>query len=144
MRTSNLPLLSFSMLIRNVGKHNRLQGAIKSIYSTNQDTSCLVSATLRKESPVKYEGESVNRSQMDTKRKNIWYSNPGKTFSSQHVIHQHWYMCPIVLPVRRNSQHTSLFTVVSATSAPPFQPLRHRETFYIQLWTALRDKHFPP
>jgi hypothetical protein len=34
--------------------------------------------------------------------------------------------CPIALPVRQNSQHRSLLTVVSATSAPPFQPLRHQ------------------
>jgi hypothetical protein len=39
------------------------------------------------------------------------------------MLHQHWYTCPISLPVRRNPQHTSLFTVVSATSTPPFQPL---------------------
>jgi hypothetical protein len=29
-------------------------------------------------------------------------------------------------PVRPNPQHRSLFTAVSATSAPPFQPLRHQ------------------
>jgi hypothetical protein len=34
--------------------------------------------------------------------------------------------CPFALPVRRNPQHRSLLTVVSATSAPPFQPLRHQ------------------
>jgi hypothetical protein len=39
-------------------------------------------------------------------------------------------------------------TVVSATSAPPFQPLRHQRNvlprFSNKLWTALRDKHFQP
>jgi hypothetical protein len=49
-----------------------------------------------------------------------------KPFNSRHILHQHWYTCPVALPVRRNTQHTSLLTVVSATSAPPFQPLRHQ------------------
>jgi hypothetical protein len=51
---------------------------------------------------------------------------PGKTFISRHILHQHWYTCPIALPVRRKPQHRSLLTLVSATSAPPFQPLRHQ------------------
>jgi hypothetical protein len=59
---------------------------------------------------VVYEGQSVNRSQMDTKRKicdirtwkNIYFST---------------YPPLITLPVRRNPQHRSLLTVVSATSA---------------------------
>jgi hypothetical protein len=33
----------------------------------------------------------------------------------------------IALPVRRIPQQRSLLTVVSATSAPPFQPLRHQQ-----------------
>jgi hypothetical protein len=48
---------------------------------------------------------------------------------SWHILHQHWYTCPIALPVRRNSQHRSLLTVVSATSLTPFQPLRHHRNF---------------
>jgi hypothetical protein len=56
----------------------------------------------------------------------MWYLNLEKTFISQHILHQHWYTCPITLPVRRNSQQRSLLTVVSATSTPPFQPLRHQ------------------
>jgi hypothetical protein len=45
---------------------------------------------------------------------------PGKeTFISRHILHQHWYTCPIALPARRNRQHT----VVSATSASPFHLL---------------------
>jgi hypothetical protein len=52
---------------------------------------------------------------------------PGKKiFISRHIINKHWYTCPIALPVRRNPQHRSLLAVVSATSAPPFQPLRHQ------------------
>jgi hypothetical protein len=50
-----------------------------------------------------------------------------KTFISRHILHQHWYTCPIALPLRRNSQHRNLLTFVSATSAPPFQPLRHQQ-----------------
>jgi hypothetical protein len=74
-----------------------------------------------------YEGESVNGSQIDIKRK-TWYSNLGKKIP-WHILHQYWYTCPIALAVRRNPQHRSLLTVVSATSAPPFQPLRHQRNF---------------
>jgi hypothetical protein len=56
----------------------------------------------------------------------MWYSNLEKTFISWHVLHQHWYTCPIALPVRRNPQHRSLLTVV--------QPLPHLGF----------NKHFPP
>jgi hypothetical protein len=98
--------------------------------------------------PFRYEGESVNRSQMDIKPKTCDIRNWGeKKFISRHILHQHWYTCPIALPVRRNPQHRSLLTVVTATSAPPFQHQRnicHRYgNFSTQLWTSLRDKHFP-
>jgi hypothetical protein len=73
-----------------------------------------------------YEEESVNRSQIDIKRKTCDIQSWKKTFISRHVLHQHWYTCPIALPMRRNLQHRSLMTVVSATSAPAFQPLRHQ------------------
>jgi hypothetical protein len=55
----------------------------------------------------------------------MWYLKLQKTFISRHVLHQHWYTCPIVLTVRRNPQHRSLLTVVSATCVPLFQ--RHRQ-----------------
>jgi hypothetical protein len=52
---------------------------------------------------------------------------PGKNICfSRHILHQHWHTCPIALPLRRNPQHRSLLIVVSATSAPPFQPLHHQ------------------
>jgi hypothetical protein len=54
------------------------------------------------------------------------YSNQGETFISRHILHQHWYTCPIALPVLRNPQHRSLLVVVSATSTPPFQSLCHQ------------------
>jgi hypothetical protein len=38
--------------------------------------------------------------------------------------HQHWYTCPIALPMRPKPQHRSLWML--STSAPPFQPLRHQ------------------
>jgi hypothetical protein len=41
--------------------------------------------------------------------------------------YQHWYICPITLPVRRNPQHTSILTDVPATPAPPFQLLHQRK-----------------
>jgi hypothetical protein len=39
---------------------------------------------------------------------------------SRHIFHQQWYTCPcpIALLVRRNPQHRSLLTLVSATSVP--------------------------
>jgi hypothetical protein len=40
------------------------------------------------------------------------YSNLGKIFISRYIL-QHWYTCPVALPVRRNPQHRSLLTVVS-------------------------------
>jgi hypothetical protein len=64
---------------------------------------------------------------MDIKRKtcDIWKWKK-KTFIFRHILSQHWYTCPIALPICRNPQHRSLLTVVSATSAPPFQLLRHQ------------------
>jgi hypothetical protein len=86
-----------------------------------------------------HEGESVNRSKMD-----ICGIIRG-IIISQHILHQHWYTCPIGLVVRRNRQHRSLdcclrhflITVSSSSSAKPLP------CFSTQLWTALRDKHFP-
>jgi hypothetical protein len=75
---------------------------------------------------ISYEGESVNRPQMDIKHE-TWYSNLEKTFISQHILHQHWYTCPIVLPAHPNLQHRSLLTAVSAISPPTFQPLLHQK-----------------
>jgi hypothetical protein len=60
------------------------------------------------------------------------------------------YTYPITLPVLRNPQHRSLLTVVSATSAPPFVPLRHRrnvchrvmDRFTRQTLPTANKKHF--
>jgi hypothetical protein len=60
----------------------------------------------------------------------MWYSNLEKTFISRHNHHQHWYTCPIALPMHWNLQHRSLLAVFSATSAPLFQPLRHQWIIY--------------
>jgi hypothetical protein len=69
-----------------------------------------------------------------------------KAFISQHILHQHWYTCPITSPIHQNPQHRSLLTVVSATSAPgrtSFATFKLSwENYLIQLWTALHDKHF--
>jgi hypothetical protein len=78
---------------------------------------------------------------------------PGKNFHlfiSRHILHQHWYTCPIALRVRQNPQHASLLTVVSAISAPPFQPLRHQwnvyhpavNSFTRQTLPTINKKHF--
>jgi hypothetical protein len=53
----------------------------------------------------------------------MWYSNLGKAFIPVHIL-QHWHTCPIALLARRNPQHRSLLTVVSATSAPGRHHLR--------------------
>jgi hypothetical protein len=55
----------------------------------------------------------------------MWYY----LFISRHILHQHWFTCPIALPVCPNPQHGSLLTVVSATSAHPIQPVRLSEIF---------------
>jgi hypothetical protein len=42
------------------------------------------------------------------------------------------------------TRNTEVFlTVVSATSASPFKPLRHQLKVFHKNGTALRDKHFP-
>jgi hypothetical protein len=93
-----------------------------------------------------YEGEAVNGSQMDMNRKTCDIRTREETFISRHILHQHWYTCPIALPVRRNAQQISLLTVTSATSAPGRSATFERpwENFLTQLCTALRDRHFPP
>jgi hypothetical protein len=79
--------------------------------------------------------ESVNRSQIDLKKCE-------KTFISRHILHQHWHTCPIALPLRRNSQHRSLLTVVWANSGPPFQPLRHQRNICHPVVNRLNRKTF--
>jgi hypothetical protein len=90
-----------------------------------------------------YEEEPVNRSKMDIKHEtwNMWYSN---------LIHKHWYACPIALPARREPEHRSLLTVVTSTSVPLFQPLRHQRNIYhpavnrftLQTLPTINRKHF--
>jgi hypothetical protein len=66
---------------------------------------------------VYYEGESVDRSQMDIKHKTCEIWTWKKTFISCNILHQHWCICPTTLPVCQNPHHRSLLTVVSATCA---------------------------
>jgi hypothetical protein len=54
---------------------------------------------------------------------------PGKKFISRRILHQHWYTCPVALPVRRNPKHRRLLTVVSATSHLRFNLFVMSETF---------------
>jgi hypothetical protein len=97
-----------------------------------------------------YEAESVNRSHMDTKRKTYDIRTWKKTFIPRHILHQHICTCPIALLMRRNPQHISFLTVVSATSASPFQPLRHQrnscdavlKSFTRQTLPTVNRKHF--
>jgi hypothetical protein len=93
-----------------------------------------------------YEEESVNRSQMDIKRITGDIRNWKKHFSTYpSPTLKHLF---IALPVLRKSKHRSLLAVVSVTSvhdrALSVTLERPRENFSTQLWTALRDKHFPP
>jgi hypothetical protein len=66
--------------------------------------------------------EPVNMSQMDIKRKicdiRTWIKHLFLDISSTNI--------DTLVPSHRNPQHESLVTVVSATSATPFQPLRHQ------------------
>jgi hypothetical protein len=66
---------------------------------------------------------------MNIKLKTSYIRTWKKTFISQHIFHQHWYTCLVALPV-----HRSRSTVVSATSAPPFQPIRHQRNVYHVSW----------
>jgi hypothetical protein len=59
------------------------------------------------------------------------YGKKKKSFF-RYILHQHWYICPIALPVRRNTQRRNLLTVVSATFAPPFQPFRQQRNVFHQ------------
>jgi hypothetical protein len=78
-----------------------------------------------------YEGESVNRSQMDIKRKTCDIQTWKKTFTSWHILQQCWYTCHITLPVHWNQQHRSLLTFLSH--------------FHISLSTSLSSaKRLPP
>jgi hypothetical protein len=61
-----------------------------------------------------YEGESVNRPQMDIKRKTCDIRTREETIISRHILHQHRYTFHIVFPVLRNPQYRSILTVVSA------------------------------
>jgi hypothetical protein len=80
--------------------------------------------TFNKVACARYVGESVNWSQIDIEQKHVMFE-PGKNIS-RLILHQHWYTFLIALPVRPNPQHWSLLTIISATSASPFQPLRHQ------------------
>jgi hypothetical protein len=74
-----------------------------------------------------YEGESVNRLEMDIKRKtrDIRNVEKKKIIDISSINSDTLVICHMS-PVRRNPQHTNLLTVVSATSAPEFQHLRHQ------------------
>jgi hypothetical protein len=91
-----------------------------------------------------YEGESVNKPQMDIKRKtcDIW------TWKKHSFLD---------IPSTSIDTHdTSLYKSVETRSIKVLwllsQPLPHlrfnlfviSETFFTLMWTALRDKHFPP
>jgi hypothetical protein len=97
----------------------------------------------------KHKGESVNRSQKDIKRKICDTRTWGQLFISPHILHQYWYTCLIALPVCQYPQHRSLLTV-SATSARPFQLLRHQRNvcqpvvnrFTRQTLSTVNRKHF--
>jgi hypothetical protein len=66
-----------------------------------------------------------------------------KTFISRHISSTN--TCPIALPALKNPQYWSLLTVASATSVlNPSSSAKRFSRYSTQLWTTLRDKHFPP
>jgi hypothetical protein len=80
---------------------------------------------------------------MDINRKICHIRTWERHLGSQHILHQHCYTRPIVLPVRRNPQHRSFShfrtSVSTSSSSAKRLPL-----FLTQLWNVLRGKHFPP
>jgi hypothetical protein len=98
--------------------------------SANECSVCSEDKCPKNDVLMSYEEESVNRSQMDMKPTTCDIRTWKKTFISRHILHQH---LSHRFPVRRNPQHRSLLTVVSAISAPPTQRLRHQRTSATQL-----------
>jgi hypothetical protein len=79
----------------------------------------------------------------------MWYWKLEKTFISRHFLHQHWYICPIALPVRWNPKNRSILTVVWATSISPLQLLHQRKVchpvvnrFTLQTLPKINMNHF--
>jgi hypothetical protein len=70
--------------------------------------------------------DSVNRSRMDIWRKTCDIRTWGRHLFLDISSAKYWYNYLIALPVRRNPRNRNLLTVVSATSSPPFQTLRHQ------------------
>jgi hypothetical protein len=72
-----------------------------------------------------YEGESVNRSQIDIKCNNTWYSNLEKHLfldvspTNIDTLVPSLYDCV-------ETRSIEVYWLLSANSAPPFQPLRHQ------------------
>jgi hypothetical protein len=81
---------------------------------------------------------------LDIKRKNMWYSNPEKNVFLEISSTTIDTIVPMLYE-RIETRGIEVFWLLS-------QPLPHlrfnlfviSETFATQLWTALRDKHFPP
>jgi hypothetical protein len=61
----------------------------------------------------------------------MWYSNLETIFICRRILHQHWYTCPIVLPVRRNPQRRRLLTCLGH--------FRTRSGIIYDFWTSLRE-----
>jgi hypothetical protein len=74
-----------------------------------------------------------NECKMLSQRFSLRAVDRNSTFKvEEHVLHQHRCNCPIAFSVLGNPQHKIFFTVVSATSAPPFQSLHHQRSIYRQ------------
>jgi hypothetical protein len=94
-------------------------------------------------------GNTRERSLMNTKCKTCDIRIWEKTFISLYILHQLRYTCPIALPACQNPQHWSLLAAVSATSAPPFHPLHQKNVchpvvnrFTSQTLPTINRKHF--
>jgi hypothetical protein len=67
----------------------------------------------------------------------MWFSNLKKHLYLDISSTNNDTLVPSLCHVRRNLQHRSLLTVISATFEHPW------ENFSTQFWTALSDKHLP-
>jgi hypothetical protein len=78
-----------------------------------------------------YELESVDRWQMDIKRKIYDIRTCKQIFISRHILHQHWYTCPIALQFVE-THSTEVLWLLSQ------QPLPHLLGHHLQFSNALK------
>jgi hypothetical protein len=92
---------------------------------------------------IMYEGKSVNRSQMDIKRKTCdirtWKKHLFLNISSTNID----ILVPSLYPCVETRSIQVFWLLSQLLSRLGFDLFVFSEMFATQLWTALRDKHFP-